>query len=237
MAGEDDDDVPLPSGNWPNRQSLHKPLNKGGEVDRHRNLKRLGNYTSQAATAANLGVKGAMQFGAIAAIGAASATGIGLAVAGGALTVGSLVKAGRSWSKTSGHLDGLRQILRDRERYTCIALPGASGETVMHEHIGNAILPYIISQKEKKLFRKKVSTLGGGAGVSLYQVLHAAFKKDRGKLRNYYAHALATHLITHECQLADDIVAELYSEPECEIIKRMASDPAGELLADKMRSG
>lgn len=230
----------MPGGLWRKTQSLHPPLDGGGDVDRHRGMKRLGNYTAQAGTAGNLVASNALHVGGLALIGGAvSATGIGLVAAGGALAVGSMVKSGRSWSKTSAHLEGLRAILLHKDEYTCIALPGApaDGRVTEHEYVANQILPYIISQKDKKLTRKKIGTFGGGVFVSLYQVGHAAFKKDRGKLRSYYAHVLATHLITHNCGLADDIVAELYSEPECEVIKRMDSDRAGDLLMDKMRSG
>lgn len=111
---------------------------------------------------------------------------------------------------------------------------------IWHAYVLDKVLPYIIEQKEKKLFRKKVSTFGGGAAVSLYQVFHGARKAwqgHRGVVRGFYADVLATHLITHDCELADAIVDELYSEAECKVIKRMDSKPAGELLADKMRSG
>lgn len=114
MAGENEAQV---QGDWPNRHSLHGPLD-GGEVDRHRNWKRLGNYSAQAGTAGNVAAQGALHTGGIALVtGAVSATGIGLVVAGGALTLGNMAKGARSWRKTSKHLRGLSEIYRHGHEY------------------------------------------------------------------------------------------------------------------------
>lgn len=59
---------------------------------------------------------------------------------------------------------------------------------------------------------------------------------NRSSNRHFYAEALAVHLISHHCELAENIVTELYSPAEMESIKLMNSDTAGPLLFAKMAS-
>ena len=242
-------DTPLPSALWARTDSQYPPLSGDASFGRNRVAKKAANIgASAASTAGTVASYAAHTGGALAlATGAAiSATGIGLIAVGGALTLGGMVQGARSWSKTGDHIAGLKAIYAHRnELAQCsLCLPGGrsapGGQKIAHDYIANSVLPYIISQKESKLTRKKVSTFGGGVLVSAYEKLHGLKKMydgTRGKLRSYYAHVLAVHLITHYCPLADAIVEQLYSGAECDVIKRMNSDDAGELLMDKMKSG
>jgi len=244
-------DVPLPEALWGRTDSQHPPLDGGRSFGRNRVAKKAANIGASLSSAAGSVTSNAAHTGgalALATGAAISATGIGLAAAGAALTLGGMVQGARSWSKTGDHIAGLKAIqarLASPNSYQCSqCFPDVravvAGNKQAHNYIGASVLPYIISQKETKLTRKKVSTFGGGMFVGAYEKLHGLkkiYNGTRGKSRSYYAHVLSVHLITHHCQLADAIVEQLYSGAECDTIKRMNSDDAGELLMDKMKSG
>jgi hypothetical protein len=241
-------DVPLPAADWKTTQSHYPPLEGGGGFGRDRVAKQVTKVgAGVASTGATVASYAAHTGGVVAiATGAAiSATGIGLVAAGAALTLGGMVQGARSWSKTSDHIAGLKAIQAHKTELRCSycqpgGREGGPGNRIVHSFIAETVLPYIISQKDSKLTRKKVSTFGGGLFVSAYEKLHGLKKMydgTRGKTRSYYAHVLSVHLITHYCQLADAIVEQLYSGRECDIIKRMNSDAAGDLIMDKTKSG
>jgi hypothetical protein len=240
-------DEPLPESLWERTDSQYDPI-ETDEVNRDRVLKRVAKSIGTTANTGGTIASYAAHTGGIVALatGAAiSATGIGLMAGGAALTIGSMVQAGRSWRKTSGHISGLQDIEAHWDQFECsFCYPGGrsapGGNKIAHTYIAHTVLPYIIMQKETKRTRKQISTFGGGLFVGIYEKLHGLRKAaggTRGKLRSYYAHVLSVHLITHCCQLADAIVDELYTPAERDAIQRMNSDDAGGLLMDKMKSG
>ena len=109
-----------------------------------------------------------------------------------------------------------------------------------HEWIGTQVLPYIIRQKYEKTVKKGVGVVpGGGLGVGAYSLGRRAYKSiagTKGVMRNFAAHVLARHLITHDCKLVEDIVAELLSVVEMVKLKTQDSDAAGAAIKDKMKS-
>lgn len=232
---------------WSTVKSAHL---KGGSdiVNRHRTEKRVANGV---ASAASLGVSGA-QFGtgtsalavggAVAAGAAVSATGIGLVVAGGALTIGSVVTNAVSLGKTIAHCENLKDIKAryDANGYSeCECLTASSDMAKDHDWIGTKILPYIIQQKTEKAVKKGVSTVGLGVLTTLYSMGRSAYKSlngTKGTQRSFNAHVLARHLITHECSLAQHIVAELLSPQEMAILMEKDSDVVGAAVAEKMKS-
>lgn len=217
-------------------------------VDRGRTGKRVA---SGAVTAAQAGLTGAQigtgisaltVGGAIATGAAVSATGVGLVVTAAAMTLGSIVTNATSMIKSISHFENLREIQAKYiacEYAGCIPLAATAEMTFDHATIGTTILSYIIDQKTEKAVKKGVGAVGLGVLTTLYSIGRAAYKSaagTKGKQRNFYAHVLARHLITHHCQLAEAIVAELLSEEEMRILKGEDSDVAGAAIADKMKS-
>ncbi|MGH7051418.1 MAG: hypothetical protein ACREFS_09590 [Acetobacteraceae bacterium] len=222
--------------------------NYGGVVDRGRGGKRVA---SGVATAASVGVTGAeigtgtsvlAVGGAVAAGAAVSATGIGLVATAAALTVGSIVVNARSMVKTIAHCENLKDIKAhyDANAYNvCRRLTAAADMTQDHDWIGTKILPYIIQQKTEKAVRKGVGSIGLGMLTTLYAMGRSAYKSlnsTKGVKRTFYAHVLARHLITHQCPLAEAIIAELLSWQEMAILRGQDSDTVGAAIKDKMKS-
>lgn len=220
----------------------------GGVVDRHRSGKRMA---SGAAAATSAGLNGAQLGtgtsalavgGAVATGAAVSATGVGLVVSAAALTVGSMVVNARSMLRTICHFENLREIeahYQANEYNRCVALAATDDMTADHYTIGSKILPYIIQQKTEKAAKKGVGAVGLGMLTTLYTMGRAAYKSlsgTKGKKRNFYAHVLARHLITHQCPLAEAIVTELLSWEEMAILRGKDSDVVGAAIADKMKS-
>ncbi|HUB15213.1 MAG TPA: hypothetical protein VMB34_24905 [Acetobacteraceae bacterium] len=223
-------------------------FNNGG-VDRHRTGKRVA---SGMASGASLGLSAAQLAtgtsslavaGAVVAGAAVSATGVGLVAAGAALTVGSMVNNARSLVKTLEHHSNLKIIkLRyDAGEYNvCRCRGNGRGMDKDHAWIGTEVLPYIIRQKQEKTVKKGVGVLPGvSLGVSAYSIGRWAYKSiagTKGVMRSFAAHVLARHLITHDCKLAEDIVAELLSVVEMVKLKTHDSDAVGAAIKDKMKS-
>ena len=95
-----------------------------------------------------------------------------------------------------------------------------------HELISNTILPAIISKKKLKRTRKGVSGVSvlGGMLASAHSAKNGLVKRlkgNRGEKRHFHAEVLARHLVTHQCELVQSIVAELFSENEALEIMRM----------------
>jgi hypothetical protein len=222
-------------------------------VERNRTTKQVA---KGAATAANIGLSSAQAAtggGALAmATGAAavSATGVGLVVTGGLLTIGSAVYAARSAYKTYQHRTVLQEIERRKGGYLCKLIPMTARHPDLaqllppnrreHNIVADEVLPYIIEKKDAKFHRKVASAV---PGVGLLEGMRAVGKKGYkwaagtlGENRTSASRWLAVHLITHRCELAEAIVAELYSLEECEVLKTYDSDKLIPYLMDKMKS-
>jgi hypothetical protein len=72
--------------------------------------------------------------------------------------------------------------------------------------------------------------------TNVYRAGRAAFKKDRGKKRGFYAYVLTRHLITHDCKLACAIVAQLFSPDEMLTLRMFCSNDSSPIIATKMKS-
>jgi hypothetical protein len=182
---------------------------------------------------------------------AASATGIGLVVGGGLLTVGSCVFAARSAYKSYRHRNVLQEIFRRGAELPCQKIPSYGNavpglhkllprNAVQHDAVLNGVLPYLISQKDAKFKRKAFSAVPGAALLETMRAVgKKAYKQLAGTLgvdRKHAARWLAIHLITHDCALTQAIVAELYSFEEMLLLKTYDSDKVVPYLEDKMKS-
>jgi hypothetical protein len=235
MPGDNDFSVPPPP--------------PGKIINRHRALKKTFKL---GATAASIGVSGAQigtGTGALAMItgaaGAVSATGVGLVVVGGVLTIGTCLASGRSAYKTKKHIDGLKALETAAPSMSCEVVHDESlhgiANVFHHEIILKGVLPYVIKKKTSKFHRKAATTI---PGVALLEGLRAIGKKGykfvKGTLganRENAATWLAHHLLTYNCELAEAIVEELYgSEDEVIWLKQQDGEVVVELLMDKMKS-
>jgi hypothetical protein len=203
--------------------------------NRHRKRKKLGAVALSSAgpavsiaQAASGSAKTLAVAGAIVAGTAASATGIGLAAAAGAAMLTSSILSGRSAIKSVGHKKRLQDIYNDRD--------GLSGDShckwinedgneeattysrARHDQVANLVLPYAIFQKTKKTAYKAVGTVPVvGVLAPIYAVANKwgkAYRGELGKKRKKAAQALAEHLISCNCKLANKIVAELFDAGE-----------------------
>jgi hypothetical protein len=222
-----------------------QPPPEGKPVNRWRTTKKAGKAGLGAASTGITVAQYATGVSTIAILtagAAASATGIGLVVTGAALTVTtstlSAVSAGKSWK----HRNNLQAIYDRRNAYACGPIDPKGPRMDHHEHqtIADNVLPYTIGQKDAKFKRKVV---GAVPGVGLLETARAigkkAYKAAKGTLgvqRKRAATWLARHLITHNCGLAQSIVAELYSFEEMLWIKDQEMDQVVKLLEDKLAS-
>ncbi len=184
------------------------------------------------------GIAAKVGLGAAAGALTAGTGGLAVGVAAGALQVGSMVAAGFAVRSTWNHLDALKEI--QVRRYTCTALPGAAaGGKVDHDHIQNSVIQYIINKKSNKLVKKSGTAVGLGALSALYGIGKKIYKKANGTLgkrRNFYAHVVARHMVTHDCKLCEALVNELFSAGDYERLRSMNSTAAGGWVAVKMKS-
>jgi hypothetical protein len=173
---------------------------------------------------------------------AASATGIGLIVTGAALTLSTSILSARSAYKSREHRNHLQAIQDRVNAYACMSIDGkdAALRPIEHQTIADGVLPYLIEQKSTKYHRKVVGAMPGlGLLESVRAVGNKAYKAYSGTLgvkRKRAARWLAWHLITHNCGLAQAIVAELYSFEEMLWIKDQEFKDVVGLLEDKMKS-
>ena len=149
---------------------------------------------------------------------AASATGIGLVVAGALATVGASAKSIVAARSSKHHHDTLAKMQQRKNAYACVLPEGVDGERdiMAHERIGANVLPYAVEQKDKKYVRRGIGAVPvlGSLPMKIHQAYRAATKENKGVLRNQMAYELAVHLVTHNCGLAQGIVAELFSSYE-----------------------
>lgn len=172
---------------------------------------------------------------------AASATGIGLVVAAGALTIGTSALAARSAYKTKAHRDNLMAIYERRHSYSCTCVcEGDEINLFQHKVIAEDVLPYIISKKGSKYHRKiavaSVAFSGVEAARSMGKSIYKRIRGTRGRNRRKAAIWLGDHLITHNCGLAQAIVADLYSYEEMLWMQTLDLKDLIPLLMNKMRS-
>lgn len=222
-------------------------------VNRWRNTKVISKAGMQAGNA-GLSVAtqamGVPNIALIAAGAAASATGIGLVVTGAALTLTTSVLSARSAHKSRLHRNALQQIQQRVNTYECrlvdIGDPGELGritivgDVIAHQAVADDVLPYAIQQKENKYHRKAVGAVPVvGLGETVRAVGKKLLKWHRGTLgvqRAAHAATLAEHLITHDCALAQAIVAELFSFDEMLWLLQQEYEEVHKLLAAKLQS-
>jgi hypothetical protein len=173
---------------------------------------------------------------------AASATGIGLVVTGAAVTLGSMIASARSAYKTSHHIDALRKIHDRADSLACNMITPDGGRAyfnpVQHGEV-KAALEYLLNKKSAKLKKKVAGAVGGGLLTAIYGVGKAAYKSlqgTKGVNRMRQAEIIAVHFVTHNCALAQAIVAELYSAEEMLFLLDKDSDVVAKFLAEKMKS-
>lgn len=223
--------------NWGHVKSVHSYSKTHGDLGMLKTVGKAGMQIGSGAysTATNTGLT---TLGYTAATGGAiaiSATGIGaLAVAGG-LAVGNSVLAGVSVHKTLQHIRGLEKIQEQRGVKFC------DGDSNQHKHILSVVLPYIINQKKRKMRRKGEETvpLLGSLCTGVETGMRSIYKRIRGKRgteRHHLAQCLTVHLVSCECNLAQDIVSQLWSQDEMMAIRAMDSDEAGYWIFSKMAS-
>jgi hypothetical protein len=175
------------------------------------------------------------------AVGAASATGIGLVAGGLAVTATGMGLGARSVYRTNQHLNHLLKIQAEAKGFQCTNLSSDPYTEGMHEYVINIILPWIIHQKRQKRTKKAMDTAALGLVTGLWSAGRKIAKWKAGSLgkkRHRYAEFLAVHFLTSQCWLADAIVAELYSPTEMIWMKEpgRTNTEVAPLLADKMKS-
>lgn len=218
----------------------------GKIVNRWRDYKRAGKIGMIGASAGIQVAQMATGTGTLALIAAgsaASATGIGLVVTGAVFTLVTAGCSAVSAHKSRLHRNGLQAIYERRKAYICRMVDPADTKGINHfEHksISEDVLPYLVEQKNKKYHRKVVGAVPGiGLAETLRAVGKKAYKAASGTLgleRNRSARWLAKHLITHDCALAQAIVAELFSFEEMVWIKDQEFDEVVKLIEGKMKS-
>lgn len=225
--------------------------------NRHRSAKKRANRVQKAYTVASVGssIQKGVAIGqvatstsnfaglAAATVTGASATGFGLLVVGGVMMIGGAVKDGVAWKKTKAHVRGLKEVSAGgaSDCFHC----NIDKVAVLAEHsiIKNRVLPYVISKKQSKQSRKAMSSFGAIAGGGLAQSLRGlakgGWKKLRGtkgKNRRHASQWLTHHFLTHDCELSNAIVSELYSVDEMMWLKTQRPAIVVDLLMEKMKS-
>lgn len=172
---------------------------------------------------------------------AASATGIGLVVVGALATVGASAKSIIAARSSKHHRDTLAKMYQRKNAYACVLPEGADGERdiMAHERISANVLPYAIEQKDKKYVRRGIGAVPvlGSLPMKIHQAYRAVTKENKGMLRNEMAYELAVHLITHNCGLAQGVVAELFGSYEkMRWMLEQDTNTLTPLLAEKLKS-
>ncbi len=223
---------------------------KKNRVNKHIGLKETvgwGTYTvaSYGITAAQMatGTSTSALVAAVAAGGAVSATGVGLVAAAGALTIGNTYINAKAAHKTRKHRANLREIFRNRyhsSKYDCYGV-GALADWNEHNQIAEQILPYVIEQKSKKYGRRVRYAIPGVNLLSTFRAVGTkgwkALRRTLGEERKEAAKWMTGHLFTHNCDLVEAIIAELFSYEEMLWMKMHADEEvATTCLAHKLRS-
>jgi len=128
-----------------------------------------------------------------------------------------------------------------KHAYPCRLPREVQGETdlMAHARLGANVLPYAIGQKDKKYVRKAIGAVPviGTLPMKAHQIYRSLTKENKGVVRNQMAYELAVHLVTHDCALAQGIVAELFSSYE-KMLWMLFQDTntLTPLLAEKLKS-
>ena len=171
-----------------------------------------------------------------------AATGVGLVIGGCAVMIGSSAIQAKSAVSSYKHRKNLEGILASSAGggTYCAGLCGNRPDPEEHQMILDSVLPYIISQKRKKTIRRGIGSI---PLVSLGETIRSIGRKAQktwrgtlGKEREDHAMTLAKHLITHDCHLAQAIVAELFSDEEEEWLRYQDFQVVAGILAEKMKS-
>ncbi|MEM1160974.1 MAG: hypothetical protein AAGJ28_08580 [Pseudomonadota bacterium] len=171
-----------------------------------------------------------------------AATGVGLVVAGAAMTVGSTAIQAKASISSRRHKKALEQILASNGESAsmCVGLMGSRRDDEEHQMILDTVLPYIIAQKRKKMIRRGVGAIPVvGLGETFRSIGKKIKKLSSGTLgqeREEMAMVLAKHYITHDCLLCQQIIAELLSDEEEEWLRFQEFKIVAAILAEKMRS-
>lgn len=209
----------------------HSKIKTGGKVAK--------SVASKAVTSAQIGTEASSTntITALATGAAVGGSGVGLLIAAGALTLGGGALAGKSAYKTNKHINALKEIKKNWQRFGC-----SSKGHEDHVSVGTGILNYIIAKKRTKLHRKAAvaGTLGVLSSVETSRaIVKKAYKYCRGTLgeaRHRNATILANHFIECDCELSDAIVAELYGHKSMLKMKGIDKYGVAELIMDKIKS-
>jgi len=164
--------------------------------------------------------------------------GLALAVAGAAFTGVSMGKGGTSLFRTVNHIAKLEKILK-KGNLPCEALDYGEDRDTDHHYIEEVILPYIVQQKKRKAVKKGFDLAGLGLASGALRAGRAGWKTiwgDKGMRRDFFAHVLARHTVTCECELVEAIVSELYSADDYRTIRTLDSIAAADRIRKKIAS-
>ena len=168
---------------------------------------------------------------------AGSAAATALPIAGGVLALATMAVNGRSVYKTNKHIKRLEYILENARHYDC-----SEKGSDAHSVIISTVLPYIIRQKKNKRLRKAGSALpvlGALEGVRAAGKKGWKFVKGTlGKERSLKAEQLAAHHCSCDCQLTEEIIAQIANVSIAEAKKASYMDYTilAYALSEKMRS-
>ena len=216
----------------------------GQEISNHWIAAKAAGKGSMAASGAAVNVvqhfAGVSAFALAAGGAAASATGIGLVVTGAAITLTTCGLSALSAYKSGQHVAVLERIAARKYSYDCSGLMFQANRRE-HTHIADEVLSYLILQKTEKQARKSIGAvpIAGSALTSAYSMGRYIYKKAKGTLgetRTAMAFDLTKHFLTHNCGLAQAIVAELYSFEEMVWLCEQDPPDVLKLLARKMTS-
>ncbi len=228
----------FPADVWPDLINRHSRRNKA--------LTGAMTATNVGVTATQAGIGQAGVAGLVVGGTVSSATGVGLLVAGAALTLAQCGLAIRSADRTAKHVAALEFLNSNRRAHPfddCWLRGAPAHQERVHTLVADHILPYIIQQKGLKLARKAVTgflPIVGGATVTAVTGIKNIASRIGGTLgveRYKAAHWLAAHFCECECVLTDFLVASLYSAEEMIRLHELYSyEDTADLLAAKMKS-
>ena len=133
----------------------------------------------------------------------------------------------RIWA--AGHLQKSREVTRS----------GPYKWTRHPLYVGSGIiaLGVVIAARSALVALLGVAYIGITIPMAIRQAYRAATKENRGEQRTQMAYELAVHLVTHNCGLAQVIVAELFSSYEKMLwMLDQDTDVLTPLLAEKLKS-
>lgn len=171
-----------------------------------------------------------------------AATGVGLVVGGCVIMAVTTFATLRAANSSRRHKKKLERILDNAGEYgyMCTGIAGSRVDQEGHQELLDSVLPYIIAQKRKKMIRRGIGSI---PLISLGETIRSVSKKVRktvkgtlGRDRELNSRKLARHLITHDCLLAQAIVAELFSDQEEEWIRYQEFPVVTGLLMEKLKS-